>query len=212
VGDVAVRRLDSSDRPWLVDTLNEAFAGVIAARRGAAVDASVLPGFCAAVDGRRVGVLTFQIVDGACEVVALACSEEGRGVGQALMNAVRDHAVAAGCRRLWLITTNDNVRAFRFYQLWGMDLRALHRHGVARVRALKPSIPPTGADGIPLEHELEFELLLPPEGDVGGAAEKASPRLSDSVRRLDRADGEPGGGPGFEPSNDVGGVVESEFL
>jgi hypothetical protein len=104
--------------------------------------------------------------------VTLTCSEEGRGVGQALMNAVRDHAVAAGCGRLWLITTNDNVRAFRFYQLWGMDLCALHRNGVARARALKPSIPPNGRDGIPLEHELEFELILPPAGDAGGAAEK----------------------------------------
>ncbi len=171
-GDVEVRRLDSSDRPWLVESLNDAFAGVVAARRGATVDASVLPGFCAAVDGRRVGVLTYRIIDGACEVVALVCSEEGRGVGQALMDAVRDHAVAAGCHRLWLIATNDNIRAFGFYQLWGMDLFALHRHGVARARALKPSIPPHGANGIPLEHELEFELLLPPRGDPGEGAEK----------------------------------------
>jgi ribosomal protein S18 acetylase RimI-like enzyme len=166
-GEIEVRRLTIPDRPWLVDILNEAFAGVIAARRGEAIDASALPGFLGTVGGHPVGVLTYQIIDRACEVVALACSEEGRGVGQALMNAVRDHAVATECGRLWLITTNDNVRAFRFYQVWGMDLCALHRHGVTRARALKPSLPLQGADGIPLQHELEFELLLPPGGDDG---------------------------------------------
>jgi hypothetical protein len=41
-----------------------------------------------------------------------------------------------------------------------MDLVALHRDGVTRSRALKPSIPFSGADGVPLRHELEFELVL----------------------------------------------------
>ena len=76
------------------------------------------------------------------------------------MEAAHDHAGSSGCRRLWLITTNDNARAFRFYQMWGMDLCAFHRHGARRSREAKPSLPTRGADGIPLDHELEFELLL----------------------------------------------------
>jgi ribosomal protein S18 acetylase RimI-like enzyme len=76
------------------------------------------------------------------------------------MNAVRDLAVAAGDRRLWLVTTNDNTRAIRFYQLWSMDLCAFHRHGARRSREAKPSLPKHGAEGIPLNYELVFELLL----------------------------------------------------
>jgi hypothetical protein len=41
-----------------------------------------------------------------------------------------------------------------------MDLCAFHRHGARRSREAKPSLPTRGADGIPLDHELEFELLL----------------------------------------------------
>jgi hypothetical protein len=41
-----------------------------------------------------------------------------------------------------------------------MDLCAFHRHGVRRSREAKPSLPTRGTDGIPLDHELEFELLL----------------------------------------------------
>ncbi|GAA2448341.1 hypothetical protein GCM10010191_77240 [Actinomadura vinacea] len=66
-------------------------------------------------------------------------------------------ARAAGADRLWLITTNDNLRALRFYQRYGFDLVA-----VARSRALTPSIPEIGLDGIPIRHELELELPLPP--------------------------------------------------
>ena len=124
------------------------------------IDASVLPGFVATDDGRPVGLLTYDAAYSECEVVVIISTEESRGIGRALMDAARGHAAAAGYRRLWLITTNDNIRAFRFYQLWGMDLCAFHRHGVRRSRKVKPSLPERGAGGIPLDHELEFELLL----------------------------------------------------
>ena len=111
-------------------------------------------------------------------MVAVISTEEWRGIGRALMDAARDHAAAAGYHRLWLITTNDNARAFRFYQLWGMDLCAFHRHGARCSREVKPSLPEWGVDGIPLDHELEFELLL-------GVAIRpaASPREEDAPPR-----------------------------
>jgi ribosomal protein S18 acetylase RimI-like enzyme len=157
---VRVRPIDSADRPWVARRLGDAFGGVEVARKGVLIDASVLPGSVATYEGRLVGLLTHDVADGECEVVAVLSTERGLGVGWALMDAARDHAVAAGCRRLWLVTTNDNARAFRFYQRWGMDLCAFHRHGARRSREAKPSLPRLGADGIPIEHELEFELDL----------------------------------------------------
>jgi ribosomal protein S18 acetylase RimI-like enzyme len=158
---IRVRPIERGDRPWLIRRLEEAFGGVTVARKGVLIDASVLPGFVATDGcGRLVGLLTHDAAHGEREVVAIISTEEGRGIGRALMDAVRDHAVAAGCRRLWLVTTNDNTRALRFYQLWGMDLCAFYHHGARRSRRVKPSLPERGADGIRLEHELEFELLL----------------------------------------------------
>ena len=157
---IGVRPMERGDRPWVIRRLADAFGDATVARKGVLIDASVLPGFMATEGGRPVGFLTYDAADGECEVVAIISAEEGRGIGRALMDAARDHAVAAGCRRLWLVTTNDNTRALRFYQLWGMDLCAFYRHGARRSRRVKPSLPERGADGIPLEHELEFELLL----------------------------------------------------
>ena len=69
-----------------------------------------------------------------------------------------EEARSAECERVWLTTTNDNITAYAFYQHVGMDLCALRRHGVVAARRLKPTIPLTGQAGLPIDHELEFEL------------------------------------------------------
>jgi RimJ/RimL family protein N-acetyltransferase len=85
---------------------------------------------------------------------------EGIGVGTALIAAVRTIAVRSKCRRVWVITTNDNLQALRFYQRKGFSLVALHRKALDQSRKLKPEIPLIGLDGIPLRDELELEMLL----------------------------------------------------
>ena len=104
----------------------------------------------------------------AYEVLSLCPAEPGHGVGRALMERCFADAQARGCRRVWLITTNDNVEALGFYQHVGMDLCALHRAAVTHGRKLKPSIPIIGAGGIPIRHELELELVLA-AGPGGGS-------------------------------------------
>ena len=157
---IRVRPMELADRPWVNRLLEDAFADATVARKGVLIDASVLPGFVATEGGRPVGFLTYDAAHGECEVVAIISVEEGRGIGRALMDAAHEHAVAAGYRRLWVVTTNDNTEVLRFYQLWGTGPCAFYRHGVGRSRRVKPSLPERGADGILLEHELEFELLL----------------------------------------------------
>jgi hypothetical protein len=41
-----------------------------------------------------------------------------------------------------------------------MDLRRVIRNGVDASGRVKPSIPTIGSDGIPVRHELEFELVV----------------------------------------------------
>ena len=67
-----------------------------------------------------------------------------------------DYVVARGR----LITTNDNTHALRFYQKLGFELTALYCHAVDLSRKLKPSIPETGQDGIPIRDEIELQLRL----------------------------------------------------
>jgi ribosomal protein S18 acetylase RimI-like enzyme len=89
--------------------------------------------------------------------VVIRSIDQWEGVGTALIHAVEEEAERQGCRRAWLITTNDNREAIRFYQRRGWDWVAFHRDAVTRGRRLKPEISELGAFGIPIRHELEFE-------------------------------------------------------
>jgi ribosomal protein S18 acetylase RimI-like enzyme len=113
--------------------------------------------------GRLLGVLTY-VVDrdrAQCEVLTIHTVQQWRGVGTALLQLVEQVAARQACRRLWLITTNDNVDALRFYQRRGFRLAALHRGAVDDSRArLKPEIPTVGDYGIPLRDELELDKRL----------------------------------------------------
>ena len=62
-----------------------------------------------------------------------------------------------GARRLWLITTNDNVRAQRFYERQGFELVAVDDGAVDRSRSAKPEIPLLGAGGVEIHDELKYE-------------------------------------------------------
>jgi hypothetical protein len=59
-----------------------------------------------------------------------------------------------------LITTNDNTKALRFWQKRGFRLAAVHRNAVEKSRKIKPEIPLTGNDGIPIKDEIELEMAL----------------------------------------------------
>lgn len=123
-------------------------------------DCTSLPGFAALIGGQAVGALTFRENEHGFEVVTIDSYRPGIGVGTALLDAVRGNAVSRGAARLWLTTTHDNVHALAFYLRRGWRLIAIHRGAVAGWREPKPSIPPLGDRGIPIEDALELELPL----------------------------------------------------
>lgn len=151
-----IHSFEPHDVEWARMLLTADFGAPVVVSRGIAHDACTLPGFVARIDGLPVGLVTYETIGHECEVVTI----NGRGVGHLLLAAVVGRATELGCRRIWLVTTNDNVRAFRFYQRHGFDLVAVHRDAVTAARQIKPSIPALGEDGIPIRHELELELPL----------------------------------------------------
>ena len=156
-----VRPLADDDRPALRTLLEEEWGLPVASISGVHDDPSGLPGFAAVDDTGEVwGYLTYLVDGDQCEVLTVNALRQGAGVGQALMDAARTAARDARCHRLWLITSNDNIRAIAFYQRWGMDLAALHRNFVDTVRSAKPSVDTSSPDGIEFRHALEFELRL----------------------------------------------------
>ena len=127
--------------------------------RGRLVDVLELPGFVAENDGIWIGYLSYEYRVGNIEVIALAALVKGQGVGSALLARCVQAALAEDARRVWLLTSNDNTAALRFYQRRGFVLAAVHRDAITRAReTLKPEIPLVGLDAIPLRDEIELEL------------------------------------------------------
>ncbi|MCF7809481.1 GNAT family N-acetyltransferase [bacterium] len=147
-------------RDWTVMILKEWWSSTRIVSRGKIHYADQLPGFIALRDEFPIGFITFNITDDGCEIVCLNSIRKGIGVGQALIDAVRNEALKDGCRRLWLITTNDNLKAIRFYQKQGFRLFAVHQNAIEESRKLKPEIPLIGSDGIPIRDEIEIEMLI----------------------------------------------------
>ena len=155
-----IRDLQDDERAWLAERLTERWGDIHVARLGELRDASVLPALVAEQDGVAVGIVTYEVVDQACEVMTLDAFLEGAQVGTALMSALVDRAIQVGCSRIWLITTNDNLRALRFYQRRGMRLAALHPGAADADRVVKPSIPLLGDYGIEIHDEIELTRQL----------------------------------------------------
>lgn len=155
-----IRPLEQSDHGWVTEFIKERWGTERQIRRGEVYYPAELPGFAAFQECKPVGLVTYRIAGDQCEVGSLDSLIEGQGVGTALMEAVKQVATSAGCRRLWLITTNDNLKALRFYQKWNMTIAAIHLNALAQSRQIKPEIPLRGIDGIPLRDEIELELIL----------------------------------------------------
>jgi ribosomal protein S18 acetylase RimI-like enzyme len=157
---VSIRPCAEADKALVAALIRRSWGAEIVVVHGTLYHAAELPGFIAEVNAQAVGLLTYHIAGDACEIVTLDSLAEGRGIGTALIEVVKAEAIAADCRRLWLITTNDNLRALGFYQKRGFRLVAIYPGAMDAARKLKPEIPLLGNAGIPIRDELELEIML----------------------------------------------------
>ena len=162
--NIKIREIVSSDRTW-VDQIIAGWGADFIVSRGRKLFPADLPGLIAETkSGERIGLATYEIVGDQCELVTLDAMNKFAGVGTRLLDEVTKAARQANCMRLWLITTNDNLDAIRFYQRRRMTIASIHINSLEQSRLLKRSIPLIGQHGIPLRDEIEFELLLSFDG------------------------------------------------
>jgi ribosomal protein S18 acetylase RimI-like enzyme len=157
---VKIRRLTPEDLPRLRDFWIQHWGADFVVAHGVIYRPDAVDGFVAEHNAEWVGEITYTIVDTECEIVSLDSLREGQGVGTNLINTVADEALKMNCKRLWLITTNDNLHALGFYQRLGFELVKINRHALDATRKLKPNIPLIGMNNIPLRDEIELEMML----------------------------------------------------
>jgi N-acetylglutamate synthase-like GNAT family acetyltransferase len=159
LSDFYIRPVNSDDGDWIAQFITGRWGAEFIAAHYEIFYCRDLPGFIATEGGEKVGLLTYKIVAGECEIVSLDSVRPCIGIGTSLIDAVKAAAVESGCRRLWLVTTNDNMNALRFYQKRGFSMVRINRNAIEFARKLKP-VPLIGADGIPLRDEIELQMML----------------------------------------------------
>ncbi|GAB3933987.1 GNAT family N-acetyltransferase [Kribbella albertanoniae] len=146
---IEVRAIAPGDERAVAQFLDLAGSGTTVVVHGITFDATTLPGLIVERNGEIDGLLTYGIQGDDFEVVTLQAAERRTGVGAALLAAATEIARKAAERRLWLVTTNDNVDALRFYQRRGLRMVAVAAGAVDQSRKVKPTIPEVGDYGIP---------------------------------------------------------------
>ena len=157
---INIRPVEPSDRDWIEILLTEQTGSTINIVHGEIFHPADLPGFAALYDSKPCGLVTYTIRGKQCEIVTLHAFQSGLGIGTRLVETVKLKAINAGCKRLFLVTTNDNLNALAFYQKRGFRLTALRPGMVDISRKIKPEIPLMGENGIPIRDELELEMDL----------------------------------------------------
>lgn len=162
--DVSMRvtELTDDDRLWVQERTELLFGGDFVVSRTEVHDPHKLPGFIAAEGRERVGLATYCLYHGECELVTIDALCQYMGVGTLLLEKVEEVARAAGCTKIWTITTNDNLDAQRFFQKRGFVISQVRLGGMTKIRLLKPNVPKVGYYGIPVRDEIEFEKKLVP--------------------------------------------------
>jgi ribosomal protein S18 acetylase RimI-like enzyme len=155
-----IRRLTPKDLPRLKQFWTEHWGGTEMIVHAEMFWVEQLNGFIAEQNNEWIGLATFYIKGTACEIMSLDSLQEDQGIGTNLIEEVMQEARDAGCQRLFLTTTNDNLRALGFYQKRGFELVSIRRGAVNEARKIKPNIPLAGCNNIPIRDEIELELSL----------------------------------------------------
>ncbi len=158
----SIRNTQIEDRDWIRRWLIFQWGSEIVIAREKVFHPAELPGFIAVTKGsdEPIGLITYNFDGDDCEIITLDSLREGIGIGKALIRAVQQHARNVGCKRLVLVTTNDNIYSLRFYQKRGFKLVKLNIGAADRARERKPEFPTIGYYGIPIHDEIELEYRL----------------------------------------------------
>lgn len=131
--------------------------------RGKIVDGTKLKGLIASEENKIIGLITYEIENNECEIVTLNSFKENKGVATSLIESVKQIAIKNNCKRIKLITTNDNIRGIEFYQRKGFVISNIYINAIENSRKLKPEIPMFADNGLPIRDEIEFEIKLKDE-------------------------------------------------
>lgn len=155
-----IRPVEDGDRRWVKRFISQGWGSEKIISQGKIYYPHKLPGFVAIRNKKYLGLITYDIKRKKCRIISLNSIIKREGIGRALVEAVKKVARKSNCKKLWLITTNDNISALCFWQKLSFIFKEIYPNAVSLSRKLKPEIPLIGNYGIPIRDEILLELQI----------------------------------------------------
>jgi GNAT superfamily N-acetyltransferase len=160
MNDITLRLTTPDDTKLITQLMDKYWGGEPLVIRARNYYPSKLNGLIATRGSDIAGFLFFGIQKNSCEIVVFEVFDKFIGLGTLMLNRLINLVKKKGCERIFLMTSNDNLDALRFYQRRGFHICGIHLDSVKESRKMKPAIPLNGEYGIPLRDEIDLEMLL----------------------------------------------------
>ena len=128
--------------------------------RGEIYKGEDLDGILTYENDKIIGIGLYYIKNNECEIVLLETFKQNIGIGTKIIEKIKEISKNKNCKRIWLITSNDNIDAIKFYQRRGFNIANIYKNAMEKSRELKPTIPLMGNYEIPIRDEIEFEIKI----------------------------------------------------
>lgn len=153
---ITIRLITPEDAPWILSFVKQEWGSDIMVTKGQIHHCAHCKGLIAEENTVPVGLLLYEIKEKNIEIVSLNAIKKYAGIGTGLLEKLTRIAQQNEIKKIWLVTTNDNLDALRFYQKRGFVFSAVYPNTIEKSRAIKPQIPLYGNYGIPLRDEIEL--------------------------------------------------------
>lgn len=158
--EFTIRFSNSADSIMVKKLMEKHWGGEPLVIRGQKYYPSALEGIIAEINHTIVGFLFYDIQNQDCEIVVFEVFDKFKGIGTKMLDKLKEVAKDLSCKRVYLMTTNDNLDALRFYQRRGFQICGIHINSMARSRKIKPAIGMLGDYGISIRDEIDLEFVL----------------------------------------------------
>lgn len=158
--NIQIKEITPDDSAWLEKLIENEWGGNPLVVRTVSYFPHKMAGFVAFHGDERIGILSYEIRKETCEIIIFEVFDKFKGIGTKMLEALKELAREKGCKQIYLMTTNDNLDALRFYQKRGFTISGIHIDSVKKSREIKPSIGLTGDFGIPVRDEIDLILEI----------------------------------------------------
>lgn len=112
---IQIREAIAADSSWIKNLFINNWGSDFIISRGKIQKPENLRGIIAEENGEKVGLATIHVENDEMELVTIDSLKPGKGIGKLILDKVINIAKKENVKRLWLITTNDNMNAKKIF-------------------------------------------------------------------------------------------------